>query len=38
MTRKDSEDILGGIISQIERDDDKPAVGLRLASGEDVEM
>jgi hypothetical protein len=36
MTRKDIEDILGGIISQIERDDDKPAVGLTLASVEDI--
>jgi hypothetical protein len=33
MTRKDIEDILGGIISQIE----PPAAGLTLASGEDID-
>jgi hypothetical protein len=36
MTRKDIEDILGGIISQITRDEDAKAVGLTLASGEDM--
>ena len=36
MTRKDIEDILGGIISQATRDKDAKAVGLTLASGEDI--
>jgi hypothetical protein len=34
ITREDIEDILGGIISQIERDEEPPAAGLTLASGE----
>ncbi len=37
MTRKDIEDILGGIISQIARDEEPKAVGLKLASDEVIE-
>jgi hypothetical protein len=37
MTRKEIEDILGGIISQVARDEEPKAVGLTLASGEDME-
>jgi hypothetical protein len=36
MTGKDIKDILGGIISSVIEDDDKPAVGLTLASGEHI--
>ena len=36
MTRKEIEDILGGIISQVAGDEDAKAVGLTLASGEDI--
>jgi hypothetical protein len=36
MTRKEIEDILGVIISQIARDEEPTAVGLTLASGEDI--
>jgi hypothetical protein len=37
MTRNDIEDILGEIISQVTGDEDAKAVGLTLASGEDME-
>ncbi len=36
MTRNEIEDILGGIISQIKINEEPPAVGLTLASGEDI--